>query len=87
MIASTTAAQLHRCLSGIRFPASKEDLLAAAIANSCDGGTVDALRDISAVTYANPQQVLASVTIVDTPSCETGAAHGHHHEAADDLRS
>jgi hypothetical protein len=86
MIASTTEIRLRRGLSGIRFPASKEDLLTAAIANGCDAGTVDALRDIPPMTYANRRQVLASVTIVDAPSREAGAPHRYQREDADDTR-
>lgn len=68
MIASTTEGRLRRCLKGLRFPANREDLVAAAIDNGCDQRTVDALRDMAPVTYVNLRQVLASITIVDTPA-------------------
>lgn len=85
MIASTTEARLRECLSGIRFPANRNDLLAAAIANGCDEETTDALRDISSLTYANLKQVLASITVIDDPN-DARAPSPPDREDADDTR-
>ena len=63
MIASTTERQLRRCLKGVRFPASKDDLLVAALSDRCDEDTVDCLRAIPSVTYTNATQVLASASV------------------------
>ncbi len=63
MIASTTESQLRRCLKGVRFPASKDDLLAAALRDGCDEDTVDALCAVPSVTYNNATQVLASASV------------------------
>lgn len=70
MIASTNETRLRCCLDGIRFPANKQDLLAEAIANGGDEDTVNALRGIPPLTYNNLRQVLASVTLVDTPDAD-----------------
>jgi len=64
MVASTTRRQLQQCLSDVDFPANKADLLDAA-GNACDDETVRALRAIPPETYANLDQVVASVTIAD----------------------
>lgn len=84
MIASTTEGRLRRCLNGLRFPANREDLVAAAIGNDCDQRTVDALRDMPPVTYANLRQVLASITIVDTPGSDTSVLNRDDPNGADD---
>jgi Protein of unknown function (DUF2795) len=63
MIATTTEGQLRRCLKGVRFPASKDDLLAAARRDRCDEKTVDSLRAIPSMTYTNATQVLAHASI------------------------
>jgi uncharacterized protein DUF2795 len=78
MIASTTERQLRRCLKGVRFPASRDDLLTAALRDECDEDTVDCLRAIASVTYNNVTQVLASASVVDTPLAvgPRPAAHG-----------
>lgn len=86
MIASTTEAQLRRCLTGIRFPANREDLLDAAITNGCDQDTVDAVRDISPMTYANLRQVLASITVTDDAS-DAATPHPSNTDDADDTRT
>lgn len=65
MIASTTRSRLHHCLNDVDFPASKRDLVNAADAHGGDDETVRALRAIPPETYANLDQVAASVTIVD----------------------
>ena len=72
MIASTTAVQLRRCLAGVRFPASRDDLLNAAIRNRCDEDTVNAVRAIPPMTYTSATQVVASTTIVDIPGGGNG---------------
>ena len=63
MIASTTERQLNRCLKGVRFPASRDDLLAAALGDRCDEDTVDCLRAIPSLTYTNASQVLAQASV------------------------
>lgn len=65
MVASTTKNQLYRCLHNVRFPASKDDLVTAAIDSGCNENTVAALREVSSITYSNADQVCASVNIVD----------------------
>ncbi|MCV7104078.1 DUF2795 domain-containing protein [Mycobacterium palustre] len=45
MVASTTASQLRKCLSGVDFPANKQELLDAADRNGCDAETARALPD------------------------------------------
>jgi Protein of unknown function (DUF2795) len=65
MIASTTEGQLRRCLAEVRFPASKQDLIDAAVSDRCDDDTVAALRAISTMTYTNVTQIIASASIVD----------------------
>ena len=87
VIASTSEARLRRCLSGIRFPANKQDLLAEAIVNGCDEDTVEALRHIAPTTYTNLRQVLASVTIVDIPTLDADTAGGHDRDDANDTPS
>lgn len=50
MIASTAESQLRRCLKGVQYLTSKQDLIQAAISNSCAAeDTVDALRATSPV--------------------------------------
>jgi hypothetical protein len=78
MIASTTRSQLRHCLNDIRFPASKDDLLDAAIRNGCDDDTIGALRAVAPVTYSNATQVLASATIVASPDGDLAAARRSH---------
>jgi hypothetical protein len=63
LIATPTERQLRRCLDGVRFPASRDDLLAAALSDRCDQETVDALRTVPSVTYANATQVLAQTSV------------------------
>jgi len=86
MIASTTESQLRRCLNGVRFPASKQDLIAAAISKRCDEDTVAALGAISAVTYTNVTQVVASASIVDiagsTGELSPGSVEAGHDQGA-----
>jgi uncharacterized protein DUF2795 len=74
MIASTTESKLRRCLDGVQFPASRDDLIAAAIYQHCDQETVEALRAAAPVTYASARQVIAQITIVDTPVRDTSNA-------------
>jgi hypothetical protein len=63
LTASTNERRLRRCLEGIRFPASKDDLLAAALSDRCDEETLDSLRSIPSWTYTNATQVLAQTSI------------------------
>jgi hypothetical protein len=63
MLASTTERQLLRCLEGVRFPASRDDLLAAAVRHGCDEETVDSLRAVPSMTYTNATQVLAQASV------------------------
>ncbi|WP_356948569.1 DUF2795 domain-containing protein [Mycobacterium simiae] len=68
MVASTTRHQLDRCLDRVRFPASRDDLLIAAVHCRCDEDTVEALHALKSVTYTNAAQVCASVNIhLDDP--------------------
>ncbi|WP_082947591.1 DUF2795 domain-containing protein [Mycobacterium sp. E2479] len=60
---STTERQLRRCLEGVRFPASKDDLLVAALSDRCDEQAADSLRTIPSITYANASQVLAQTSV------------------------
>ena len=65
MVASTTVNQLRQCLNDVDFPATKQDLLAAADRHGCDDETIRALRAIPPETYNNVAQVTSSVTIAD----------------------
>lgn len=67
VIASTTEAHLRRCLDGIKFPASRDDLVAILVENQCDTNTIDVLRAMAPGTYTNIRQVLAAASIVDLP--------------------
>lgn len=73
MIPSTTERQLRRCLSTVRFPASRDDLLAAVLRDRCDEDTVECLRGVPRVTYTNVCQVLASASVVDSPGGDRAA--------------
>jgi hypothetical protein len=67
MIASSNESQLRHCLNRVRFPASKDDLVEAAINARCDDDAVDALRALEPMTYTDPTHVVASATIVQIP--------------------
>lgn len=71
MISSTTDSQIRRCLNGAQFPATKDDLVAAAIEKSCDNDTVDALRAIPSGTFTSITQVIAAISIVDIGGGDT----------------
>lgn len=83
MIASTTETQLRRCLDRVNFPASRDDLLSAAIENRCDVNTIEALRAIVPGTYTNITQVLAAASIVDIPGDDIATRDGCHRDSAD----
>ncbi|SDD11749.1 DUF2795 domain-containing protein [Actinokineospora iranica] len=67
MSASTTRDRLKEALNEVDFPASKDDLLAAADERG-DGNTIRALRAIPPVEYANLAEVFASVAFDDDKS-------------------
>jgi hypothetical protein len=64
MIAGTSMKQLYRCLEGVKFPANREQLLAAVCNAQCDKATLDAVRDIPRITYNTVEQVSAAVNIL-----------------------
>lgn len=64
MASTLTRDHLKECLSGIDFPASKDDLLDAAIRKG-DATAVQGLRAIPPVDYANPTEVIGAVEFAD----------------------
>lgn len=74
MIASTTKDQLQHCLNSVNFPASRNDVLAAAIRGECDLPTLKALRALAPITYANADQVRASITL--SPAADNADGNG-----------
>ena len=75
MVASTSASELRQCLSDVDFPASRQDLIDAAHRNGCSEDTIRAMRAISPETYANADQVTASMTIVHEDDLRDGEDH------------
>jgi len=57
--------QLRTALSGVDYPASKEELVDQAEHNGAPDEVVAALRAVPPVDYANRSEVLASVDIRD----------------------
>lgn len=87
MVASTTPRQLQQCLNDVDFPANKQDLLDAAHRNGCDEDTIRAMRAIAPETYANSDQVTASVTIADDDDIRAGNTAGTRRSHAKPCRT
>ena len=77
MAASTTPSRLRHCLNDVDYPADKDALLDAAARNGCDDETSRALRAIPPEIYANPSEVMASVTLGDDGLSDAEKAEAH----------
>lgn len=53
--------KVHQAISGIPYPASKEDLVEYARARSENGGVVDLLSKLPEMEYSNEPQVLTTL--------------------------
>jgi hypothetical protein len=60
---TVSAKALERALSAADFPATKEDLLAAAREQEADEAVEKALRSLPPVEYGNVDEVIRSVTV------------------------
>ncbi|MFP5022305.1 DUF2795 domain-containing protein [Pseudonocardia phyllosphaerae] len=68
---TTTPDAVHAALSGVSFPAGKDELAAGAERNGADGATVEALRAVPATDYESEADVLAAVDTRDESDEET----------------
>lgn len=54
-------ANVHQSISGIPYPASREELIEYARARSDNGGVVDQLEKLPDIEYHNEPQVLSTL--------------------------
>lgn len=53
--------QVHQALSGIPYPATKDELIKYASAKSGNGAVVDLLDSLPSINYTNEPQVLTTL--------------------------
>ena len=54
--------ELEHQLTGVRYPATREELIAAATANEADGDVLERLRNIEDIEYDSVDAVSAAFT-------------------------
>lgn len=52
---------IHQAISGIPYPATKEELIEYARTKTENGGVVDLLEELPGMDYANEPQVLSTL--------------------------
>ena len=60
-MANLNPIQLQKDLKGIDYPASKDDLIAAAQKNNADKDVMDAIRQLKDSTFEKPTDVTSAI--------------------------